>query len=118
MQIRKTLSRLTCKFNSSSEQKLQLVVARDRHALGFEMRHLQNVTLGPRGSDEFGPDISVIVLPESPQLGLIKSMKSFWRLDLQQTEKLTEALNEGNFVVLAGCPAKDRLKSKHIWGDP
>src|SRR5580692_2497992 len=52
-------SKLTCKFTADSGQVLQAVVASMPHRLGFEMRFLQNVTLGSRISDEFGPDISV-----------------------------------------------------------
>jgi len=100
-------SRLTCKFNANSQQTLQLIIASYPHALGFEMRYLQNVTLGHRASDEFGgPDVSVIVLPECSQVSLIRSMKSFWQLDGRQKEKLDEALDEGNFVVVAGCLAE------------
>ena len=100
-------SKLTCRFNANSEQILQLLIASHPHALGFEMKYLQNVTLGERNSDKFGgPDISVIIFHECPQIGLIKSMKSFWQLDDHQKEKTGEALDEGNFVVVAGCPAE------------
>jgi hypothetical protein len=81
------------------------------------MRYLRNVTLGNRASDEFGgPDVSVIILPECSQLGLIKSMKSFWQLDDRQKEKLDEALDEGNFVVVAGCPAERQSEIETSFG--
>ncbi|HXR05111.1 MAG TPA: hypothetical protein VN836_10435 [Verrucomicrobiae bacterium] len=100
-------SKLTCRFNANSEQVLQLLIALHPHALAFEMRHLQNITLGRRDSDRFGgPDVSVIVLPDGPQISLIKGMKSFWQLDGRKEEKIAEALDEGNFVVVAGCPAE------------
>ncbi len=100
-------SKLRCRFNANSKQVLQLVIASYPHVLGFEMCHLQNVTLGHRDSDKFGgPDVSVIVLPECSQVGLIKGIKSFWQLDDRRDEKLAEGLDDGNFVVVAGCPAE------------
>lgn len=100
-------SKLKCRFNANSEQILQLIFASQPHALGFEMRYLQNVTLGERESDEFGgPDASVIILHECSQLGIIKGIKSFWQLDNRKNEKVDEALDEGNFAVIAGCPAE------------
>lgn len=99
----------TFRFSPDSTQHMNLTVAPHRHNLKFEVRHLRNITLGKRCSDEYGPDLSVIVLPESSQLSAIKAIKSFWSLTIRTKEKLDTALENRGATAIAGHAEEEQV---------
>lgn len=99
----------TIRFSVSSRQHMNLTVAPHAHNLKFEVRYLANITLGKRCSDEYGPDISVIVLPESPQLSAIRARKSFWQLAVRTREKLDMALENRGATAIAGHAEEEQV---------
>lgn len=95
-------AKLRVSFSSSNTDELQLMVADFPHYLGFEVRYLQNFTLGKRTSERFGPDLSVIQLPPSSTLNTIKAKKSFWSLTVRTEQKLAAALVKNGCDMIAG----------------
>lgn len=107
-----TSSSLRFRFSGNSDQMMNLTVVSYGHNLKFDVRFLKSITLGPRLSEEYGPDMSVIVLPESPQLSAIRAKKSFWPLTIRTEQKLELALLNKGVTVIAGHPVEEQVVTK------
>jgi hypothetical protein len=99
-------SRLRLDFSGNDSRPLQLMVANYPTCLEFDGRWLKNVTLGIRESDEFGPDLSVIVLPRVPQLDTLKAKKSFLNIGHDPDKKMASALIDEGTIFVCGFPGE------------
>ena len=93
-------------FSHDSKQAIQLMLADYSHIFSLEARTLANITLDKRGTEEWGPDLSVIVVPPGDKLNAIKARKSFWSLTVGSAEKLRTALIQKGFVAIVGHPGE------------
>jgi hypothetical protein len=93
-------------FKSGSDQKLMLGITNIAHRFEIEMRLLTYVDIGVPSNDYSGPDLSVIVIPNSmPQLAEIRARKRFYDISTRQEEHLAAALEDIGFWVVIGYPS-------------
>jgi len=94
-------------FTSGSTQRLVLGIADVASHFYLEMRHLRCVDVGVPRDDYSGPDLAVIVFPDSdPKLGEIRARKLFYDISLHREERLAEALLDDGLWVIVGNPVR------------
>jgi hypothetical protein len=97
---------LSLDYSGKRTQVLQLAIAEYPHVLAMPVKCLSGISLGNRTTDEHGPDLSVIILPQCPQLDSIRAKKSFWPLDVRTNVKIERALVNQGVVCFCGHPAE------------
>ncbi len=88
---------------SSSHQKLGLVLHGQSHFFEIPMNTMGVLDIGIPKSAEEGPDLAVIVLPNS-EIGRISSHKSFFNLSIADQNRLDSALSDLGFFMITGYP--------------
>lgn len=86
-----------------SRQALATSVSTRANVVAIEMRNLNWWTTGQRQSDEWGPDLAFIRLPE--QAGFtrqLRASKSFYNLSLNAEIRMNAALEEVGFMAFVG----------------
>lgn len=91
-------------YTGYPERRLRTSVGPFAHDLSTSTNEIQLVT-STRASDEFGPDVAFIALPEGPFLHELKARKSFYNLTLRTNERRAVALDDVGFFALCGFPA-------------
>jgi hypothetical protein len=89
-------------------QRLFLDIDGRPSSFGFEASLLATTTFGVRQTDHFGPDLAVITLPESPELGTLKAKKCFWSLCADLDAKLRDALVGSDSLLIVGHAEEDK----------
>jgi len=69
-----------------------------------------------RQTDEYGPDLALVVLPPSEALNQLRATRSFYPIASAIDAKLTEALQETGFVAFCGFPASTQSKGAAALG--
>jgi hypothetical protein len=80
--------------------KLGINLVEHPHRFEIELLHLSHIPLAKPIEEEFGPDLSFIRIPESPELATIKARKSFYPLGQQ----LSSALKTDGLWMITGHP--------------
>jgi hypothetical protein len=109
--------RLRCDFLASSKQRLQIICTSYALCLDFELRFLRNISLSKRLSDKFGPDCTIIILPQCPKLGDLKARKSFWPLDIFSKEKIKRSLSNDGFHIVMGYLGSKVVETEPRYGN-
>jgi hypothetical protein len=92
-------------FSWGSSQELGLPLIGGTHRFTLPMRLLRCVDVGiPRG-DPQGPDLAVIILPET-EIGDIKARRSFFDISIDRDSRLLNALDDRGIWVAAGVPQR------------
>jgi hypothetical protein len=92
---------------ASPVQRLQIVLDDRPSSFGVESRYLEIISLGDQHWPGEGPDLAVIKLPTSSQLGTIQAKKSFWNLTNHREDKLARACDSRGCMAIAGHPGED-----------
>jgi hypothetical protein len=95
-------------FDNSLESKQALVtsVSERANTVAVEMRHLTWWTT-TRQTDEWGPDLAFIRLPESAGFThQLRASKSFYNLTLDPKNRMKEALDNTGFMAFVGYVAE------------
>jgi hypothetical protein len=76
-----------------SADSLGLSAAREgeEHAMIVERNSIRIIEVAPRESDEFGPDLALVVLSDSDDAGTIKASRGFHLLDANTDSQLNRA---------------------------
>jgi len=93
-----------------SRQRLRVVVAEYAHDLFIEARRLE-IERTVRKSDEYGPDLAFIRIPESEFLHAILPRKSFFDIRFHADKKFAEAQKRDGLAVFSGFPAADKFEA-------
>lgn len=95
------------KFDCSpgSKQSLGIIVADFAHRFEIKMQYLEVLDVGVPESEESGPDISVVILPNT-NLGEIKARKAFYDIAFKRDLKLAKAITDEGLWVVCGVPAE------------
>ena len=98
-------------FSPGSTDRLGMGVADMPHAFEIEMQHLVPHSIGCAQTDEFGPDLLFLEIPESAsQLHTILARRQFWNLTIRPDERIREcSTDEGCVWVTIGHP-HERLR--------
>jgi len=99
---------LSAPFDNSldSQQVLVTSVSERANAVCVEMRHLTWWTT-PRQTDEWGPDLAFIRLPEAAAFTRqLRASKSFYNLTLDSENRMKEALDNKGFMTFVGYAAE------------
>ena len=92
-------------FKASSSQSLMLVIEDYAHRLEIQMRYLNCIDVGIPVDEYSGPDLTVIVIPNScPQLHEIQARKRFFDISVQTAVRLTESLSDNGCWFVVGNP--------------
>lgn len=92
-------------FKASSSQALILAIEDFAHRLEIHMRYLNCVDVGVPVDGYSGPDLAVIVIPDScPQLHEIQARKRFFDISTHRAARLTESLSDDGCWFVVGNP--------------
>jgi hypothetical protein len=91
-----------------SKQTLRTAVAEYAHDLSIEARRLE-IERTIRKSDEYGPDLAFIRIPDSEFLHAILPRKSFFDICSSAEKKFAEAGKSDGIMVFSGFPEADRF---------
>lgn len=92
-------------FKAGSSQTLLLVVEEFAHRLEIQTHYLSCVDVGVPVDEYFGPDLTVLVIPDScPQFHEIKARKRFFDISIHRAARLTESLSNNGCWFLVGNP--------------
>jgi hypothetical protein len=104
-------------FDNSLESKQALVtsVSERANTVAVEMRHLTWWTT-TRQTDEWGPDLAFIRLPESAGFTRqLRASKSFYNLTLDPKNRMEEALDSSGFMAFVGYGRTDHGRTTRVW---
>ena len=96
---------------ANSKQALRTAIAEYAHDLFIEARRL-DIEQTTRKSDEYGPDLAFIRIPDSEFLHAILPRKSFFDIRSSAEKKFTEATKSDGIAVFSGFPEADKFEAK------
>lgn len=113
-------------FNPGSTDMLGFGVAGSPHAFEIEMQHLVPHEIGCPKSDEFGPDLLFIEIPQSEsRLHTILAKRQFWNVSIRPDDRIAECYTDTNCVwCTAGHPHELRKQEEpshgfsEVWAFP
>jgi hypothetical protein len=88
----------------SSTHKLLLVIRESSHSFEIPAKYLREIEIGIPVSDDEGPDLTFLELPQGEELGTLKAIKSFWSLDHDIENRLASALKDDGVWIKIGIP--------------
>ncbi len=91
-------------FSWISPQRLGLPLVNRPHLFDLPMRSLVCVDVGVPTDEYSGPDLAVLILPES-EIGKVTGRMSFVDISVKREERLAEALAPNGLWAVAGSPA-------------
>src|SRR6266446_4056658 len=99
-----TKPHLRLNYTGHPERLLRTAVGPFPHDLSISTNALRMVTTS-RTSNDYGPDLAFIALPEASFLHELRARKSFYNLTVKTAERKTSALDDVGFFALCGFPA-------------
>jgi len=83
---------------------LGICIADFAHNFQIKSSFLTHYPIGIPKCEAYGPDLSFIEIPVSPELSEISAKKSFYSLTVRSVEKVKGAASNFGFWLAAGCP--------------